>query len=46
MANGRTEEALDIMAKYHGGDKVSVNYVSTSGSKQNVSLTLGTSPAK
>jgi hypothetical protein len=25
---------------------VSVNYVSTSGSKQNVSLTLGTSPAK
>jgi S1-C subfamily serine protease len=35
-----------IMAKYHGGDKVSVNYVSTSGSKQNVSLTLGTSPAK
>ncbi|MGD0933483.1 MAG: trypsin-like peptidase domain-containing protein, partial [Streptosporangiaceae bacterium] len=35
-----------IMAKYHGGDKVNVSYVSTSGSKQNVSLTLGTSPAK
>ena len=35
-----------IMAKYHGGDKVSLSYVSTSGSKQNVSLTLGTSPAK
>ena len=35
-----------IMAKYHGGDKVSVSYVSTSGSKQNVSLALGTSPAK
>jgi S1-C subfamily serine protease len=35
-----------IMAKYHGGDKVSVSYVSTSGAKQNVSLTLGTSPAK
>ncbi len=35
-----------IMAKYRGGDKVSVSYVSTSGAKQNVSLTLGTSPAK
>ena len=35
-----------IMAKYHGGEKVSVSYVSTSGAKQNVSLTLGTSPAK
>jgi len=35
-----------IMAKYHGGDKVSVSYVSTSGAKQNVSLTLGTGPAK
>ena len=35
-----------IMAKYHGGDKVSVSYVSTSGGKQTASLTLGTSPAK
>ena len=34
------------MAKYHGGDKVSVSYVSTSGGKQTAALTLGTSPAK
>ena len=35
-----------IMSKYHGGDKVSVSYVATSGGKQTASLTLGTSPAK
>ena len=35
-----------IMSKFHGGDKVSVNYVTTSGAKQTASLTLGTSPAK
>lgn len=35
-----------IMSKYHGGDKVSVSYVSTSGGKQTAALTLGTSPAK
>ena len=35
-----------IMSKYHGGDKVTVSYVATSGGKQTASLTLGTSPAK
>ncbi len=35
-----------IMSKFHGGDKVTVSYTGTNGAKQNVSLTLGTSPAK
>ena len=35
-----------IMAKYHGGDRVTVSYVGTNGAKQSASLTLGTSPAK
>jgi S1-C subfamily serine protease len=35
-----------IMSKFHGGDKVTVNYETTSGAKQIASLTLGTSPAK
>jgi len=35
-----------IMSKFHGGDKVTVNYETTSGAKQTASLTLGTSPAK
>ena len=35
-----------IMSKFHGGDKVTVNYAGTNGAKQNVPLTLGTSPAK
>jgi S1-C subfamily serine protease len=35
-----------IMSKFHGGDKVTVNYVGTNGAKQAAPLTLGTSPAK
>ena len=35
-----------IMSKFHGGDKVTVNYVDTNGAKQSAPLTLGTSPAK
>ena len=35
-----------IMSKFRGGDKVTVSYTGTNGAKQNVSLTLGTSPAK
>jgi len=35
-----------IMSKFHSGDKVTVNYETTSGAKQTTSLTLGTSPAK
>jgi len=35
-----------IMSQFHGGDKVTVNYVGTNGAKQSASLTLGTSPAK
>ena len=35
-----------IMSKFHGGDKVTVNYVGTNGATQSVPLTLGTSPAK
>jgi S1-C subfamily serine protease len=35
-----------IMSKFHSGDKVTVNYETTSGAKQTASLTLGTSPAK
>ena len=35
-----------IMSQFHGGDKVTVNYVGTNGAKQSAPLTLGTSPAK
>ena len=35
-----------IMSKFHGGDKVTVNYVDTNGAQQSAPLTLGTSPAK
>ena len=35
-----------IMSKFHGGDKVTVNYVGTNGANRVRPLTLGTSPAK